>query len=130
MIDRLPPGSTVVNAGARVWNYALFGEAHRNQVVTFEQAVRVFSSVTPLCYYPPVMCTPFPLIMDSSALRQLGVTHVFTIGGTKGIVLRGCVRLKEVDRFEDGFMKRTLSLYQVIDCDDHQGSSKELNPLD
>ena len=53
MIDRLPPGSTVVNAAARVWNYALFGEGHRNHVVTFEEAIRTMSGGAPPCYYPP-----------------------------------------------------------------------------
>jgi hypothetical protein len=121
MIDRLPPGSTIINAAARVWNYALFGEGHRNRVVTFEQAIRTMSGDAPPCYYPPA-CAPSPLHMDIGALRRLGATYVFTLGGTRGIVLRGCVRLKEVDRLDDAFMKRTLSLYQVVDCDDHQGS--------
>jgi heme/copper-type cytochrome/quinol oxidase subunit 3 len=121
MIDRLPPGSTVVNAGARAWNYALFGEGHRNHVVTFEEAIRTMSGGAPPCYYPPA-CAASPLHMDISALRRLGATHVFTLGDTTGIVLRGCVRLKEVDRLDDRFMHRTVSLYQVVDCDEHQGS--------
>jgi hypothetical protein len=118
MIDRLPPGSTVVNAGARRWNYALFGEGYRNRVVTFEEAIRTMSGSAAPCYYPPA-CTPAPLTMDIGTLRRLGATHVFTFRNTTEIVLRGCVRLKEVDRLNDTFMNRTLGLFQVIDCDDH-----------
>jgi hypothetical protein len=121
MIDRLPPGSTVVNAAARSWNYALFGEGHRNHVVTFEEAIRTMSGGAPPCYYPPA-CAPSPLHMDIGILRRLGATHVVTLGGTNGIVFRGCVRLKEVDRLDDAIMHRTVSLYQIVDCDDHLAS--------
>jgi hypothetical protein len=122
-LDRLPPGSTVMNLGQRAWNYALFGEDHRNRVVPYEQAIRTMSSVSPPCYYPIFgVCEKSDIVLDPNILRRLGVTHVFTLTPIDGIPVRGCWHVHEVDRLDDGVMKRSLYLYQITYCDDARGS--------
>jgi hypothetical protein len=97
-IDRLPPNSTIVNLGGRMWNYALFSSTHQNRVVSYEEALRTMSSRKPLCYFG--QCDPGSLSLDLALLQRLGATHVFTLGASHKLVLPDCVQLREIDRLD------------------------------
>ena len=91
MIDRLPPGSTVVNFGKRTSNYALYGKAHQNRVVSFKQAARLLGQGKIGEEEPEAGHLGF------STLRKLNATHLFTVGYPK-LSHDESVQLKEIDR--------------------------------
>src|SRR5262249_1619120 len=73
MLDRLPPGSTVVNLGHRTRNYSLVGGAHRNNVIVFSEALSALQA--PQVEFDHDLAPPI-VPLSSLVLRELGATHL------------------------------------------------------
>jgi hypothetical protein len=123
MIDRLPPGSTVVNLGERIWNYALFGRIHRNRVVSYSEASRLFEQ-SPADGEQASEPGRVTFYLASSPLAQMGATHVFTVG-SPNVRHDDCILLHEIDRLDRDPVVQTILpkpqvLYEIQNCQTHK----------
>lgn len=118
MIDRLPPGSTIVNFGHRTSNYLLYGKTHNNRVVNYVECKKTFAM-------PPLPGPDEESVaswhLEFSKLRNLGATHLFTIGHPS-LLLDECVMLEEIDRMDkhpviETPLPKPLSVYEIKYCD-------------
>ncbi|MDA1315805.1 MAG: hypothetical protein O2968_20985 [Acidobacteria bacterium] len=120
-INRLPAGSVIVNLGfdhrdggnhrTRAWNYPLFGKALTNRVVSFSEAVRLFSANP----YETQAAPAYRLTVEG--LRTIKATHLFVIGAID-IDLEEGLSLIEQDRLDLSPVTKTLLaeprvLYQI-----------------
>jgi hypothetical protein len=113
-LDRLPPGSTIMNLGHRTRNFAMFGENFRNRVLVHTEAFRTIAAVN---RDADEAATGGRLRYE--ALREAGITHVLTEGKPE-LSLDQCVALHEVgavDKDQLGnVLKEPIRLYEVELC--------------
>jgi len=115
MLDRLPPGSTVVNFAGRTLNYALYGKKHQNRIISYVDTCRTLEAQ--FCREE----APGGGSLAYATLRRLGATHIVT-EGYPTLSLDECVRLQEIDQMEKQpiigtFLPKPLTLYEIKYCD-------------
>jgi len=99
-VDRLPPGSTIVNLADRSSTYPLAGIHHGNRVIKFVRSLRLFGiRASQRGYDVAIYWSTRGIALDAARLRALGATHVY-VRSSAPIGLDDCVRLVEVDRLE------------------------------
>jgi len=112
VIDRLPPGSTILNLGERPWHYALLGAGLQNRVISTPMARKLFG-------LPPGLGGIESVALRAEPLRRLHVDYVFSDGA---VVTNGACMLQEVYRQSvnplNGVpLPKPRVLYRVRDCD-------------
>jgi hypothetical protein len=117
MVDRLPPGSTVVNFARRTLNYGLYGSTHQNKVISFREAFRILGIQTS-DYIPEE--APEAAHLTYSALKSLGATHIVT-EGTPRLLLDQCTSLEQLDQLDkvpgiETPLPRPFILYAIKYC--------------
>jgi hypothetical protein len=99
-VDRLPPGSTILNLDRRTSNFALAGAGHGNRVISYLASCRAISP-DGATYVPinSVQCgeAASGWRITAPVVRELGVTHVYVVG-TPRFGTDGCAALTEVAR--------------------------------
>ncbi|HMM70788.1 MAG TPA: hypothetical protein PKC22_00965 [Rhodocyclaceae bacterium] len=110
-LDRLPPGSTVLNLVGRNVNYMLYGEGLSN---------RVWSST--LLPYLGRLREDGSLSLFPEALRNRGVTHVYVSDGERRLLSGGCLRFEPLEimsrnRYNGRPLPASRGVYRVtIEC--------------
>jgi hypothetical protein len=117
LIDRLPPGSTVVNFARRTLNYGLYGSMHQNKVISFTQAFRTLGIQT-RDYIPEE--APEAAHLTYSVLKNLGATHIVTEGFPR-LLFDQCISLEQLDQLDKhpGIgtpLPRPFTLYAINYC--------------
>ncbi|MDO9047809.1 MAG: hypothetical protein Q7U66_08745 [Methylobacter sp.] len=105
IIDKLENGSTILDLEERTWHYPLYGAQLSNRVVSYPEAERLFRQDN-------------SWNLNSSLIRQLGITHIYVHGNPK--LIAGCVEIKvaeNLDRnpFNGIKLDKPHILYRVID---------------
>jgi hypothetical protein len=118
IVDRLAPGSTVVNFARRTMNYALFGSTHNNRVIGYVESFRKVGIQTQ-DWIPEE--APEAAHLKYSALKQMRATH-FVTEGEPSLVFDDCVSLQQIERMDSDPnvgkpLARALTVYLVKYCD-------------
>lgn len=105
LIDKLEPGSTILNFDDRHSHYALYGEKLSNHVVSKPEAERLFRQNN-------------SWNLNISLIRQLGITHIYSQGEPS--LTANCVKIEAIDRLDHNpfnGLKLDLAriLYRIID---------------
>jgi len=118
VIDDLPAGSVVVNLGfdhevagnhrTRAWHYPLFGKTLRNRVVSFNEAVRLFSADS----YGTQDAPSYRLSV--TGLRAINATHLFMIGEGEITLEEGLALIERGRLTENPVMKTPLTEERVV----------------
>lgn len=121
-IDRLPAGARILNLAGRSWHYPLAGAGFRNQVISTPEGRRILG-------LPPGLSTPPAAPLNSTALKEKGISHIFLVGAK--LTLDGCLSLEEKGRLDknptNGVpLKSPRVLYAVIyQADDCRGTGNK-----
>jgi hypothetical protein len=104
-IDELPAGSVVLDLVSRPLHYELYGAHLTNRVVSYPEAVRLFSAGN-------------AWNLQAAELRRLGVTYAYAVGIPA--LVSGCVHLApeaQIDRnpFNNKPYPEPQVLYRVVD---------------
>lgn len=73
LVDRLPPGSVILNLADRNRHYPLAGARLANRIVSMPEGRRLLG-------LPPSLTAPAAATLRGSVLRAAGITHVYAAG--------------------------------------------------
>jgi hypothetical protein len=118
MLDKLPPGSTVMNFARRTLNYALYGEKHQSRVISY---IETFHTLETYVHNSIPEEAPDAGYLAYSTLRKLGATHIVTEGDPE-LSLDKCILLQKIDQMDrepiiGTPLPRPLTLYEIKYCD-------------
>lgn len=103
MLDTLPAGSTVMNLGGRSWNYSMFGDGHKNVVVSYRKTVQTFGryrvEVGPDRRFSESNYNADYFLLATQDLLGFGATHIFALG-EREFLSDGCTTLREMQRLD------------------------------
>lgn len=103
MLDTLPAGSTVINLAGRSWNYSMFGDGHRNSVVSYRKSVQTIGRYGeesgPDQRFSGSNYNVDYFFLATVDLLGLGATHIYVLG-ERELVSDGCVTAREIQRVD------------------------------
>jgi hypothetical protein len=98
-VDKLPPGSTVINLGTRSSNYMLAGSNHSNEVISFLQSLRTFGIKPSLAWNATLEEGTEGIRLEADTLHSIGATHVYWASNAD-LSVGECLKLIEIDRLD------------------------------
>ena len=98
-VDRLRPGSTIINFSGRDQNFSLFGSSHQNQVISLMRSVSTFGIEPSLEWGLSLEEATKGVRLSGPLLKDLKVTHVYLASHVR-MFLDDCVTLREIDRLD------------------------------